>query len=227
MRVFRGFTHNFSRAIVAIGSFDGVHRGHRELIANLEREAVAREAEPVVVTFSQHPRQVLRGENRLLCSLDEKLCLLEEAGARNVVVVEFTVEFAKIEADVFVRDFLVGALGAVGIMMSSDHNFGKGGSGGVRELEKYGLEILSLGRYDEISSTMVRDALQLGDIEMVARLLGAPYLVRTPIEDDTKLFPPEGRYRCVVDSQEKIITISELKMMRERADVRIISPFVE
>lgn len=223
MNIFRGFDCNFGRAVVAVGSFDGVHSGHRLLIGELNRSAKERDAEAVVVTFSPHPRQVLgRGECRLLSSTDEKLRLLEEAGAKNVVVVDFTKEFAAIEAEVFVRDYLVGGLGAVAIMQGSDHNFGRGGRGGIAELEKNGLEVIYLGRFDDISSTMVREAVLGGDMAKVKELMGAPYLVMTPIEKDVKILPPEGEYNCVVEGEEKVLAMNELCELRDKLSVRII-----
>lgn len=102
MRVFNGFEHTayIPRPVVTIGSYDGVHRGHREILSHLEALARARKGESVVVTFHPHPRLVLgRGEGlRLLTTLPEKLELLEQAGIDNVIVAPFTESFSRLGA---------------------------------------------------------------------------------------------------------------------------------
>ncbi len=222
MRVIDGFSHKFDKAIVAIGSFDGVHSGHRKLIKMLEWEAKKADAEPVVITFSPHPRQVLRGENRLLSTIEEKLQLLEDAGAKNVVVVNFTKEFAAIEPDVFIIDYLKNRLGAVAMMVGGDHSFGKSGRGGVEDFKRCGLMVISLGRFDSISSTMVRDALTSGDMSLAVKLLDTPYLVKTPVEDKTKLFPPSGTYKCLINSEEVMLSIDDILKIKEEKDIFIV-----
>ena len=109
MRVFNGFEHTayIPRPVVTIGSYDGVHRGHREILSHLEALARARKGESVVVTFHPHPRLVLgRGEGlRLLTTLPEKLELLEQAGIDNVIVAPFTESFSRLGAEEFIRDY--------------------------------------------------------------------------------------------------------------------------
>lgn len=223
MNIYRGFEHRFERAVVTVGSFDGVHSGHRRLIERLAVEAEREGAEPVVVTFSPHPRQLLRGENRLLSTIEEKLQLLKEAGARNVVVIDFTVEFSKIDAVTFAVDYLRGKLGAVAMMVGGSHNFGRGGKGNSTLLEECGLRVIGLGRLDSISSTMVRDVIESGDMLRGCELLAASYLVITPLSDTSKLLPPEGEYLCEEDGAERVMSVAELRAKRERSKIFIKS----
>ncbi len=219
MNIYTGFDHNFGRAVVTVGSFDGVHSGHRKLIELLNTEADKRGCEAVVITFDPHPRQVLRGTNRLLSSRAEKLELLRMAGARNVVIVEFTREFAAIEAHEFAVDYLKKGLGAVAMMVGEDHSFGRGGNGNDNELQSSGIEVIHLGRFDSISSTMVREAMESGDMEKIEELLGAPYMVLTPVTDKTKILPPEGTYLCERNNEECQLTMSEI--LKEQNECRI------
>ena len=128
MRVFNGFEHTayIPRPVVTIGSYDGVHRGHREILSHLEALARARKGESVVVTFHPHPRLVLgRGEGlRLLTTLPEKLELLEQAGIDNVIVAPFTESFSRLGAEEFIRDYLVETLHLDTLAVGYNHHLG-------------------------------------------------------------------------------------------------------
>lgn len=196
MLVFRGFgavERPEGGAVVAVGSFDGVHRGHRWLIEQMNQEADRLGALPVVVTFDPHPRTVLRGENRLLSTLDEKLELLQEAGARAVVVVEFTRAFAAQTGEAFFKNELVDQLGLKMIFSGQGHRFGSDRRSGDELYQKYGIEWRLLERIEEISSTRIRDLIQQGSMTQAEALLGRPYLIHTPVENPFKLLPPISR----------------------------------
>lgn len=205
MEVHEGFDRlpDFRRTAVAVGSFDGVHRGHRLLIDRLN--VVAHEewgdGESVVATFDPHPRLVLRGENRLLSTLPEKLELLAETGVDHVVVVRFTEAFSRIDSETFTRDYLRGRLRAAAVLSGEDHRFGRDRAGSTELLARDGMRTANVGRFENISSTAVRAAVEAGEMERAAELLGGPYLIRTDLPaEPTKLLPPPGEYRvCFPD----------------------------
>lgn len=203
MRIHSGFDNlpPIRRAAVTVGSFDGVHRGHRLLIAELSDVAHERlHGESVVVTFDPHPRLVLKGENRLLTTLPEKLELLAQTGVDHVVVVRFTPEFSRIGSEAFTRDYLIGKLGAEVVLSGEGHHFGHNRSGSTALLESSGILTKNLGRFDNISSTAIRAAIEAGEMEEAADMLGGPYLVLTDLpREPTKLLPPDGEYSVLVD----------------------------
>ena len=192
MRVFRGFEAYEPLgcgSVAAVGSFDGVHRGHRWLIDRMNGQADRLGADAVVVTFEPHPREVLRGTNRLLSTLDEKLQLLEEAGARTVVVVDFTREFAARTGEEFFRNDLIQKLGLRTIFAGEGHHFGSDRRSGADLYEQYGVEWRLLERIDGISSTQIRDLIEQGRTAEAEALLGREYLIRRPVDNPFKLLP--------------------------------------
>ncbi|WP_274958185.1 FAD synthetase [Millionella massiliensis] len=190
------------RTAVAVGSFDGVHRGHRLLIDRLNHIAhtdLAPDGQSVVVTFDPHPRFVLKGENRLLSTLPEKLELLGETGVDHVIVVHFTLEFSRIDSETFTQKYLIERLHAETVLSGEGHHFGHNRSGSAAQLEQDGIHTANLGRYENISSTAIRAAIEAGDMETAGHMLGGPYLIRTDTpHDPTKLLPPAGEYRVQV-----------------------------
>jgi len=154
---------------VAIGSFDGVHLGHKRVIQ------AARRAGPVatVVTFWPHPRLVLGNRVELLCTLDRRLELLDEAGVDEVLVVEFTPELASLEPDEF-ADSLLRQIGARTIAVGEDFRFGRRASGDPALLARLGFDVQVVETVDKTSSTRVRDLLRAGDVVGAAALLGRP-----------------------------------------------------
>lgn len=208
MQIHYGFDHlpRFRQTVVAVGSFDGVHRGHRLLIDRLNRIAnndLGPDGESVVVTFDPHPRSVLKGENRLLSTLPEKLELLSETEIDHVIVVHFTPEFSRIDSETFTRDYLKGLLKARTVLSGEGHHFGHNRSGSTEMLERDGIRTANLGRYENISSTSIRTAIQEGDMEAAAYMLGGPYLIVTePPHDPTKLLPPPALYRVALPDSD-------------------------
>ena len=177
------------QTIVTVGAFDGVHRGHRRLIREMNEIAVSKGLTPVIITFWPHPRQVLKGQNKLLSTIEEKLYLLREVGAENVLVVNFTREFSQIPHNEFMEEYLKGKLGAKAIILSADHHFGNNRQGSNQTIEEGSVEIITLPRYENISSTLVREAIEKGDMKTAHRLLDAPYLIIEPVVDSTKVLP--------------------------------------
>ena len=154
---------------VAIGTFDGVHLGHRAVIGS----AIASGLRPTVVTFDPHPRTVLGREVELLATLDRRLELLEEAGVQDTFVVPFTVEIAALPADEFVRAMLL-AIGAEVVAAGADFHFGHGRTGDLALLRSLGIETREVPIVDGISSTSIRELVHGGAVVEAAAMLGRP-----------------------------------------------------
>jgi len=217
----------FRNAVVTIGTFDGVHTGHRKIIQQLRREAEATDGEAVIITFHPHPRMVVKSSTplQLINSFSEKLELPEETGIDHLVVVPFTEEFAQQSAQDYVSNFLVARFQPHTIIIGYDHRFGKNRQGDYRLLEELGASFNY--RVKEIpeqvlneitvSSTRIRQALTSGDLQTANDYLGYPFffegrvvlgnqLGRTlgyptanlEIEDPDKLVPANGVYAVQV-----------------------------
>jgi riboflavin kinase/FMN adenylyltransferase len=178
-------------SVVTVGEYDGVHRGHRTVVAEMHRMAAERGCATAVVTFDRHPATVVRPDTAplLLCDLEHKLELLAETGVDYTLVVEFTKEQAQVPAEVFARQILVDCLQARAVVVGADFHFGKGRRGNVETLKtvgnECGYEVIGLplvkqltGEGEVISSTSIRNALTDGDVEKAHRLLGRPFEVR-------------------------------------------------
>ncbi|SUZ79069.1 uncharacterized protein METZ01_LOCUS31923, partial [marine metagenome] len=178
-------------SVVTVGEYDGIHRGHRTVIAEMHRMAAERGCATAVVTFDRHPATVVRPDSAplLLCDLETKLELLAETGVDYALVVEFTQEQSEVPAETFVRQILVDCLQAKVVVVGADFHFGKGRRGNVETLKSVGAELgyevvgLPLvkhltGAGEVISSTSIRSALGDGDVEKAHRLLGRPFEAR-------------------------------------------------
>ncbi len=177
---------------IALGSFDGLHPGHRRVIAAAVAEPAAlapgsaesSAAVPTVVSFWPHPREVLHGEARLRLDLpSEKLELLEPLGIRQLVMVPFTRALAQLSPEAFVREVLQGQLQAVRIAVGANFRFGVGRSGSAHDLvalaRPLGMAVSVLPMLHDasgrLSSSRIRAALSAGDLAEAARLLQRPY----------------------------------------------------
>lgn len=181
MKVFYGFESlpHFIHPAVTVGSFDGVHLGHRALIQRLVEEARAANGESVVVTFDPHPRIALgRGEGvRLLTSTDEKRRLLEELGVDALIVVRFDAAFGALSGREFVDRCLIGAIGAETIVAGYNHRFGHDRIS-CTELPGLGIRVVEVPACEaegyRVSSTAIRRLLEAGEEPLAERLLGHP-----------------------------------------------------
>lgn len=176
----------FNKAVITIGTFDGVHRGHQQIIAQLKAEAQAIGGETVIITFHPHPRLVIAGQNRplyLLNTLAEKEQLLRSHGIDHLVVVPFTEAFAALSPEAYIQSFLVEKFHPHTIIIGYDHKFGHNRAGDYQMLEadapRYGFTVKEIPphvlRHVTISSTNVREALLQGDCATAIELLGYPY----------------------------------------------------
>ena len=187
---------------MTIGAYDGVHLGHRAVIAEVRELATRLGVQTVVVTFDKHPAMVVRPDSapRLLCDLEQKLELLADAGVDTTYVVHFDEERASETAEAFVDEVLVGCLGARAVVVGEDFHFGHRRGGNVDLLRTMGatrgftVEGLALVGVDgtpatdgpNVSSTAIRTLLADGDVTAAAALLGRPHEVRGIVEHGDK-----------------------------------------
>ena len=161
---------------VAIGTFDGVHRGHRAAI----EAAVATGLRSAVVTFTPHPRTVLGYDVQLISSLERRIELIEATGPDDLIVLEFTQELAGREPEEFVAEVLE-PLGTRVVVAAESFRFGKGRRGDIALLRERGLEVREVPLVEGVSSTRIRELLREGNVAAAARLLGRPPEVEGPV----------------------------------------------
>ena len=228
------------RAVVTIGSFDGVHQGHRVLLEHLKAMAQRMDAESVVVTFDPHPRIAMgRAEGmQLLTTIEERARLLEEVGIDRMVVAYFDEKFRSQPYECFVRDMLIERLGMVGMIVGYNHRLGRGSEGNFDKLQPlatecgFVLECVAQHREDgeeKVSSTVVRGMLERGDVERARQIMGHPYIIMgrvcdgvLRVEDEYKLLPLDGKYRALVDGQSTTIEVCGRELRVESRDKDII-----
>jgi riboflavin kinase/FMN adenylyltransferase len=184
--------------VVTIGTFDGVHLGHRKIISRLQELARAVDGESVIFTFDPHPRKVVAPSEtnlRLLTSLDEKISLFERAGIDHLVVYPFTLEFAQLSYEQFVEQILVGKIHTKSLVVGYDHKFGKGRAGDFDLLkscaDRLGFQIEKLDvlliNESNVSSTKIREAIQLGDFETANAYLGYQFTLHGTVVEGQKI----------------------------------------
>jgi riboflavin kinase/FMN adenylyltransferase len=155
---------------VAIGTFDGVHRGHKAVVG----AAAASGLIPTVMTLDPHPRIVLGNRVELVTTLDRRLELLLEAGAEDILVVEFNQELMRLEPEEFAQRYLR-TIGAEAVAAGEDFRFGSRRRGDLALLERLGFDVLAVPEVAGVSSTAIRAALTEGAIAAAATMLGRPY----------------------------------------------------
>jgi riboflavin kinase/FMN adenylyltransferase len=189
---------DFGPSVVTIGNFDGVHRGHQQVLSQLIRTARLNRARSVAVTFDPHPSQVHRPESapELIMGLQDKLHALGELGLDAVLVMKYSLELASLTPEEFVGTVLVDALHASHVVIGHDTRFGRGNSGDLNTMrklgEEFGFEVLVISEFGSegfplhddggmdrrCSSTWVREALMEGDVATAAAVLGRPHQMR-------------------------------------------------
>lgn len=202
-----------------MGSFDGVHCGHQELLRRVASLAQERGGESVVITFEPHPRYVLgTGEKmRLITTLDEKLHLLERAGIDNVIVINFTESFSQKSPQEFIADLARVGIGCM--VVGYNHRFGHKKEGDYNYLEaRGGMELYMVEQQQavgsKVSSTIIRQAVSMGQMEKAVRLLAHPYIIGCSISaegevgdiDPHKLLPAEGVYDAEIEGRATTLT---------------------
>ena len=234
MQIYQDFLeveHN-DNTIITLGTFDGIHLGHKEIIEAVVQKATEFGGRSLLITFSPHPRKVIAGRNKikLLSTLSEKKKIIETFGMDNLLVIQFTKEFSQQTPEEFVDKYLINGIGVKEIVIGYDHHFGKGRGGDIEILKKKGEEIgfgvTAVPEYkiDDIivSSTKIRKALIAGDIVNANKMLGRFYSfegVVVPgdkrgrelgfptanllVENEDKLLPTTGIYAAECIVEEK------------------------
>jgi riboflavin kinase/FMN adenylyltransferase len=240
MQVYRdtGKIPDFSNGVVTIGTFDGVHTGHRQIIAQLKEEAKQIGGETVIITFHPHPRRVVGDASKsvqLLNTIEEKTALLAEAGIDHLVICPFTEHFSQLTAEQYITEFLLRKFSPHTIVIGYDHRFGQGRKGDYKLLEdfseKFGFRLKEIPAHvineSTVSSTHIRNALLAGDTDTASQLLGYDYffqgkviegnkLGRTlgfptanlDVENPEKLIPGNGVYAVNVRLEDHVGTIA-------------------
>ena len=155
---------------VAIGTFDGVHRGHRAVI----RQAMAAGLRSAVVTFDPHPRAVLGYEVQLLATLERRIELFEEVGPDDLLVVEFTPELSRLAPEAF-AELILRPFGARAVVAGDGFRFGAGRRGDLELLRRLGFDVRAVPLVQGVSASRIRELLRDGDVAQAARLLGRPH----------------------------------------------------
>jgi riboflavin kinase/FMN adenylyltransferase len=221
-------------AVVTIGTFDGVHVGHRKIIAGIKELAESCGGETVLLTFFPHPRMILHPEDesiKLINTIAEKAELLEQLGVDHLIITPFSRDFSNQTAEGYIRDILVNKIGTKKIVIGYDHRFGKDREGDFDTLLRlcpvYGFDVVEIPEQDindvAISSTRVREALLQGDIELANTFLGYPFFVsgtvgrgdqvgrqigyptaNIMIDEPYKLIPADGIYAVKVKTADGV-----------------------
>jgi riboflavin kinase/FMN adenylyltransferase len=216
-------------AVVTIGTFDGVHIGHRKIISGIKELAENTGGETVLLTFFPHPRMILHPEDesiKLINTIDEKAILLDELGIEHLIITPFSRDFSNQTAEEYIRDILVNKIGTKKIVIGYDHRFGKDRRGGLEDLLRlgpvYGFDVVEIPEQDinevAISSTRIRSALLGGKIDLANTYLGYPFFItgavvrgdmlgrqigyptaNIVIEERYKLIPSDGIYAVRVE----------------------------
>lgn len=183
--------------VLTIGNFDGLHRGHQALLARLTAAARRLALPSALLTFEPHPREFFAPDQApaRLTSLREKLSLIECCGVDKVYACRFNAALASLSAEEFVSRILVQGLSTRHLIIGDDFRFGRGRSGDFDMLQKaseaYGFGIEAMHTIDwegeRVSSSAVRDALEVGDIEHAGRLLGRPYCIAGRVVEGNKI----------------------------------------
>ena len=188
----------FKNAVITIGTFDGVHTGHSQIIKQLREEAKKINGESVIITFDPHPRMVIASDKskiKLLNTLDEKIELLEKKGIDHLVIVPFTKEFSEQPAEEYIKVFLTEKFHPHTIIIGHDHHFGNQRKGNYKLLEAYATECsYQVKEIPEhvlnqvtISSTKIREALLHYDIETANKYLGYDYFFEGHVVEGNKI----------------------------------------
>ncbi|MCC8034711.1 MAG: FAD synthetase [Rikenellaceae bacterium] len=213
--------------VVTVGSFDGVHRGHRALLDAAVARAARSGSDSVAFTFLPHPRKVLEPLERtwLLTTLREKLWLLERSGVAHTVVMPFDREFSRMNYRAFIDRIIIGKLGASVLVVGYDHKFGHNKEGEYSLVRDSGIETIRIpeqtaaGR--QVSSTEIRSAVARGDMARAAEILGHPYIIIGDlfcgqgtekgfmVSDPDKLLPPAGKYNVgLEDGSSALLSVT-------------------
>ena len=199
--------------MLTVGTFDGVHKGHKAILQEVVNHARAMDGESVLLTFEPHPRKLLFPNQPLgiITPLQQKLQLITEAGIQHIVVVPFTREFANLSAQEYIENFMVGIFHPYSIIIGYDHRFGNDRKGDIRLLEKheqdYQYELIEIPAQliDDatVSSTKIRNAITDGKVEEAAHMLGRNYSFSGRVVHGNKLGRTLGYATANLEPEER------------------------
>ncbi|MFC2137332.1 bifunctional riboflavin kinase/FAD synthetase [Bacteroidota bacterium] len=225
---------HINNPVVTIGIFDGVHVGHLSVIDHLKKRAKELNGESVIITFWPHPRLVLSEQKqniRFLNSLEEKQILLEKAGIDHLIIIPFTKRFSRLSAKKFIKKYLLKKIRTKHLIIGFNHQFGRKRKGNYKVLKKYAdkykfsIEKLDaiLIEKEKVSSSIIRESLEKGNLEISNKYLGYDYLLRgiivkgkkvgrtigfptanIELDDRCKLIPKDGVYAVFVAFERKV-----------------------
>ena len=210
-------------SVITIGTFDGVHLGHKAILTQLVNAAKKDNQASILLTFFPHPRMVLQKKSslRLINTIKERSEIIEQTGVSNLIIHPFTKEFSRLTALEFVRDILVNQLHIKKIIIGYDHRFGRNRTATIKDLIEFGkiydFEVVEITAQQlqnvAISSTKIRKALEEGDVQTANQYLGYPFILsgkivkgrgigktlafptaNLKIKEDYKLIPKNGVY---------------------------------
>ena len=225
MQIIRGFDSlpAIDNLVATVGSYDGVHLGHKVLLDTVIERAKCRNGRSMVITFEPHPRITLKQDAglKLLTTMEEKAQLLEAVGIDYMLVVNFDEAFSRLTHQQFVDQYLIGKLGLSELVIGYNHHFGhnKSGDYGYLTAQKPTLTVTRVEQQliesHKVSSTVIRACIDSGDMTTARKLLGHRYIV-TEISDSNgiiapnryKLLPPDGKYQAIVNGEEQYVTIT-------------------
>lgn len=187
----------FKDAVITIGTFDGVHMGHKVILQQIVKHAKEAGGESILITFEPHPRKLIAPDQplKILTPLEQKLQLVLNEGVDHVVVAPFTQAFAGLSAEAYIKDFLVAKFKPKAIVIGYDHRFGHDRAGDIDLLKKYAAthsytvyEIpAQLIEEATVSSTKIRNAIQAGHVSEATQMLGRHYSITGTVISGAKL----------------------------------------
>jgi riboflavin kinase/FMN adenylyltransferase len=231
MRIFRDINTlpEFKNGVATIGSFDGVHLGHRQLIRRIVQMAREIDGESIMITFHPHPRAIIDPENvKLLTTLEEKIQILKTLKVDNLVVVPFDLSFSQQPPEQYIEDFLIKKINPKGLVIGYDHRFGKDRRGDINLLFDYqshfpqGIKEISKKEIQNIaiSSSKVRNYLQDGQIEEANSLLDYYYMLTGTVVSGDKIGREIGypTANIKINSSQKLIPSTGIYAARAQVD---------
>lgn len=187
----------FHAPVLTIGTFDGVHMGHRAILKRVTEHAAQIGGESILLTFEPHPRKLIFPDQpiEIITPTQKKLQLVTEAGIQHVIVVPFTKDFACLTAKQYVADFLAKTFNPAAIVIGYDHHFGADRKGNINLLkevqEEYGFDVVEISAQliDDatVSSTKIRKAISMGDVADAANMLGRCYTLAGKVQQGAQL----------------------------------------
>lgn len=206
------------KTVVTVGTFDGVHLAHREIIREVVNRAKMMEGRSVIITFDPHPKTVVSpvlGELNLLSTIDERIALLGQLNVDIAYVIPFTYEFSRLTSTQFYERYVVQGIGVKEVVVGYDHMFGRDREAGIEELvgmgQKYNFSVFAVHPFmldgEVVSSTRVRQALIAGNVVEAAKFLGRPYAL------DGTVVKGDGRGKTIGYPTANIVPLAVQKIV--------------